>query len=144
MSPMAPNNPLAPPSVQGISNYLIPDYMEMDFGYPFTFSLSASQTQLGQVVSIIIEADFLLRGLIFTSDGSFKMRFQDGQQFYTSPDFIYSVNMPNTAGDPFPVWPEIFYPAGGRITIDIADLSAAPNTGQILFKGASRYKLRIA
>lgn len=138
------NNPLAPPSMQGIASNLIPDYMEMDFSYPFTFSLTASQVQLGQVVSIIIEADFLLRGIIFTSDGTFKMRLQDGQQYYLSPDFIYSVNMPNTAGDPFPIWPEVFYPAGGRITIDIADLSVATNTGQILFRGSSRYKLRMA
>lgn len=136
-------NPLAPPSIQGIAANLIPDYMEMDFSYPYTFSLTASQTLLGQVVSILVEADFLLRGIIFTSDGAFKLRFQDGQQYYNSPDFIYSANMPNTAGDPFPIWPEIFYPAGGRITIDIADLSTATNTGQILFRGTARYRLGV-
>lgn len=136
-------NPLAPPSIQGISPNLIPDYMEMDFSYPYTFSLTASQTLLGQVVSILVEADFLLRGIIFTSDGAFKLRFQDGQQYYNSPDFIYSANMPNTAGDPFSIFPEIFYPAGGRITIDIADLSVATNTGQILFRGTSRYRLEM-
>ena len=137
-------NPLVPPAVQGIPSNLIPGFMEMDFSYPYTFSLTGNQTLLGQVVSILIEADFLWRGLIFVSDGTFKARFQDGQQYYTSPDFIYSTNMPNTAGDPFPIFPEIFYPAGGRITIDISDLSGTTNTGQILFRGTSRYKVQAA
>jgi len=141
MMPHYPTNPLAPPAMQGVGQSSLPDYMEMDFSYPYTFSLAANQVLLGQVVSVLIEADFLWRGLLFVSDGAFKVRFQDGSQYYTSPDFIYSANLPNTAGDPFPIFPEVFYPAGGRITIDIADLSNNTNTGQILFRVASRYSL---
>ena len=68
-------------------------------------------------------------------------RFQDGQQYYLSNDLIQSANLPNTAGDPFPFFPEVFYPAGGKIVLDIEDTSDAPNTGQILFIGANRYKI---
>lgn len=135
-------NPLSPAPVQGIVGNLTPGYMEMSFGYPYTINLTANQTLLGQVVSVLLEADFLWRGLLFVSDGTFKVRFQDGQQYYTSTDFIFSTNMPNTAGDPFPIFPEVYYPAGGRITLDITDLSGSTNTGQILFMGVSRYQLQ--
>jgi hypothetical protein len=137
-------NPLAPQSILGIPEDLIPDAMEMDFSYPYTVNLTALQSLVGQVVSIQVDADFWLMSLVFTTTGTFQLRYQDGQQYYTSPDYIQSGNMPNTAGDPFPVWPAVFYPAGGRITLDIADTSNAGNTGQILFKGVSRYKLKIA
>lgn len=132
-------NPIAPVSVQGIPPG---STLDMSFAYPFSFSLTANQLLQGSVVSILTDADFLWRGLLFVSDGNFSVRFQDGQQYYLSPQMIYSTNLPNTAGDPFPIVPEVFYPAGGRITIDIQDLSGSTNTGQLLFIGANRFRLR--
>jgi hypothetical protein len=42
---------------------------------------------------------------------------------------------------PWPVSPGILFPGGGRIGIDINDLSAAPNTIQLTFRGVKRYRL---
>lgn len=134
-------NPLAPAVVQGIPSVPPPGFLDMAFSYPFSFSLTANQVSLGNVVSILIEADFYWRGLSFVSDGVFAVRFQDGQQYYLSTGFIYSTNLPNTAGDPFPFFPEVYYPAGGRITVDLQDLSGGTNTGQLLFIGTSRYRV---
>jgi hypothetical protein len=41
----------------------------------------------------------------------------------------------------WPMFPEIVIPAGGRIGIDIQDLSAAPNTVQLAFRGVKRYRM---
>ena len=98
-----------------------------------------SKSLFGQ--SILTSADFLLRGLLFTTTGAFSLRLYDGNQYALSSDLIVSANLLGVAGDPFPMFPEIFYPAGGRITLDIADTSNAGNTGQIIFIGASRYHL---
>jgi hypothetical protein len=134
-------NPLSPPAVQGISG-IMPDFVDRAYGYPYTFSLEASETLTNQVVSVLTEADFLLRGIVFVSDDSFSFRYQDGLQYYVSPDFVADTAMPNSAAEPFPVVNEVFYPAGGRITIDIRNDITDTNTGQILFLGVSRYRIR--
>jgi len=133
-------NPLSPVAAQGVP---IPEdgYMDVAYSYPFNFSLTANQLSLGNPVSIQTDADFAFRGLIFVSDGVFQVRLYDGQQYQLSAGFISSLCLPNTAGDPFPFVPEVFYPAGSRITIDIQDLSGDANTGQLLFVGVNRYRL---
>ena len=134
-------NPLASPAQNGVMNASPFNCMDQAGFYVYPIDLSANQLLSNQSVSILTEPDFLWRGLIFTSTGSFSVRFQDGQQYYLSNDLIQSANLPNTAGDPFPFFPEVFYPAGGKIVLDIEDTSDAPNTGQILFIGANRYKI---
>lgn len=134
-------NPLAAPAQNGVMNASPFNCMDQAGFYVYPIDLSANQLLSNQSVSILTEPDFLWRGLIFTSTGSFSVRFQDGQQYYLSNDLIQSANLPNTAGDPFPFFPEVFYPAGGKIVLDIEDTSDAPNTGQILFIGANRYKI---
>jgi len=132
-------NPISPVAVQGVQSP-VSGYLDVAYGYPFPFSLSANQLSLANQVSIQTDADFVFRGLIFVSDGIFQARFYDGNNYALSTGFIQSGCMPNTAGDPFPFVPEVWYPAGGRITVDIQDLSGSSNTGQMLFLGANRYK----
>jgi len=135
-------NPIATPAVQGIAgDNLGIGYIEVPFNYTYNISLTASQLLQGQVVSIFTEADFVWRGLVFQSTGLFSVQFQDGQGYYLSSGLMYSTNLPNSPGDPFPMFPEVFYPAGGRIYFNIQDLSVATNTGQILFIGANRYQV---
>src|SRR5579864_6305916 len=107
-------NPLAPPSVQGVNSNTPPGYVDIAFNYVFNFSLTSQVILLDQPVSILTEADFLWRGLVFNSTGAFNVRFQDGQQFYLSSALVNSQNLLATAGDPFPIFPEVFYPAAGR------------------------------
>jgi len=133
-------NPISPAAVQGVQGSVPSGYLDVAYGYPYSFTLTANQLSLGNPVSIQTDADFMFRGLIFTSDGTFQVRLYDGQQYALSTGFINSLCLPNSAGDPYPFVPEVWYPAGGRITIDIQDLSGSGNTGQLLFLGANRYR----
>jgi len=134
-------NPVASPAANGVMNASPYNCLDQSFNYVYPINLTALQQLNNQSVSILTEPDFLLRGLMFTSTGSFSIRLQDGQQYYLSNDLIFSANLLSTAGDPFPIFPEVFYPAGGKIVLDIADTSNAVNTGQITFIGAHRYKV---
>lgn len=134
-------NPIAPVSFQGIDPSAPAGYFDRPFDYAYNASLTALQSLQAQIVSIFTEADFMWRGMFFTSTGTFSVRFQDGDGYYLSNSLIFSSNFPNTPGDPFPMFPEVKYPAGGRIWIDITDTSNAPNVIQIAFVGVNRYGL---
>jgi len=122
-------------------------------GVPFTycfppnntvFTLAANQLVLNQVVPIFTQAEFLWRGLMFVSTGAFSIRIQDGEQFYLSEDLVPSVSLPHSAGDPFMWEPNVPYPAGGKILIDLQDTSGAPNSIQLAFIGENKYRLRLS
>ncbi len=134
------NNPLAPPAVQGISDPSPEGFVDVPFNYTYDVVMTASQILNNEVVSIF-NADFIWRGLIISATGLFSVQFQDGYNYYLSTGQIFSTNMANTPGDPWPVFPEVFYPAGGRIYLNITELSAAQNTIQLLFVGVNRYKI---
>ena len=134
-------NQLTPPSIQGIDPSAPMGFLDTQFSYTYDVTLTADQTLFNEVVSIFSEADFAWRALIFTATDLFAVRFQDGQGYYISAGMVFSTNLPNSAGDPFPWFPEILYPAGGQIQLDIQDLSGAENVIQILFVGANRYRI---
>ena len=134
-------NPVSPPAVQGISDASPTGFIDVPFQYIYNIDLTSLQFLNNEVVSIFTEADFAWRGLVFSSDGLFSVQFQDGQGYYLSAGQVLSTNMPNTPGDPWPVFPEVLYPAGGRIILSITDLSSDVNAGQLLFIGVNRYKI---
>jgi hypothetical protein len=134
-------NPIAPPATQGIDNSSPEGFVDVPFNYVYNNTLTALQVLNNEVVSIFTEADFAWRGLIFSATGLFSVQFQDGQGYFLSAGQMFSTNMANTPGDPWPVFPEVLYPAGGRIFLNITDLSNAPNTIQLLFVGVNRYRI---
>lgn len=134
-------NALSPASVNGVNDASPDNYLDVSFGYTYNKVLTASQTLIGETVSVFSEAAFCFRGLVFTSTGLFAVRFQDGEGYYLQSGMVYSTNYPNNPGDPFPWYPEVVYPPSGQIWIDIQDLSGSQNTVQILFVGANRYKV---
>lgn len=134
-------NPIAPPAVQGIDNSAPEGFFDLPFNYTYDQTLTANQVLNNEVVSIFTEADFAWRGLIFSATGLFSVQFQDGQGYYLSAGQMFSTNMPNVPGDPWPVFPEVPYPAGGRIYINITDLSGEENVIQLLFVGVNRYRI---
>ena len=134
-------NPIAPPAVQGIDNSSPEGFVDVPFNYVYNNTLTANQVLNNEVVSIFTEADFAWRGLIFSATGLFSVQFQDGQGYYLSAGQMFSTNLTNTPGDPWPVFPEVLYPAGGRIYLNITDLSNSGNTIQLLFVGVNRYRL---
>lgn len=134
-------NPIAPPAIQGF-DYSSPEgFVDVPFNYVYNNTLTGLQVLNNETVPIFTEADFAWRGLIFSATGLFSIQFQDGQGYYLSAGQMFSSNMPNTPGDPWVVFPEVLYPAGGRIFMNITELSGASNTLQLLFVGVNRYSI---
>jgi hypothetical protein len=134
-------NPMSPPAVQGIMDASPHGFIDVPFDYVYNQTLTGNQVLNNEVVSIFTEADFAWRGLIFSATGLFSVQFQDGQGYYLSSGLVYSTNMPNTPGDPFVRFPEVVYPAGGRITLNITELTGSTNVVQLLFVGVNRYRI---
>ena len=134
-------NPIAPVVFNGVNDAAPPGYIDQAFDYVFNVQLTASQSLPDQSVQIYTYAAFIVRALVITvQSGAFSVRFYDGQGYALSNALINSFNLVGTPSDPTPFMPEIMYPAGGRIGIDIQDDSDATNNIQIVFRGVNRYK----
>lgn len=135
-------NPFAPPSYNGLNPAAPQGYVDVDFIYPYDVNLTASQFLRDQSISTTNDADFAWRAIVIAfATGAFNIRFADSQGFYLSNGMIASANLIGDAASPYPVFPEILIPAGGRIGIDIQDTSVAGNTIQLLCRGVKRYRI---
>ena len=79
------------------------------------------------------------RALVFKSDGAFSIRFSDSQAFFLSDSEMWSANLSNDGSSPYTVFPEVPFPAGSRIGIDMTELSGLVNNIQLVFKGVKRF-----
>lgn len=135
-------NPFAPPAYNGLNDASPERFVDVDFEYIYDVVLTASQILRDQTVSIVNDADFAWRAVnVNFHTGAFSVRFADSQGYYLSSGMILDANLQGDPSSPYPIFPEIVIPAGGRIGIDIADLSAAPNTIQIGFRGVKRFRI---
>jgi thioredoxin reductase len=137
-----PANPFAPPMDNGLNDASPLNYTDVDFTYPYDVVLTANQFLRDQSVSTTNDADFAARAIVIAySTGSFNLRIADSQGYYLSNGMIVSANIQGDAASPYPLFPEILIPAGGRIGIDIQDTSGNPNTIELLFRGVKRYRV---
>ncbi len=135
-------NPYAPPSANGLNDASPQGFVDVDFTYPYDVVLTAGQFLRDQSISTTNDADFIWRALVIGySTGAFNVRFADSQGFYLSNGMIVSANISGDAASPYPIFPEIIIPAGGRIGIDIQDTSNAGNTIEILCRGVKRFRI---
>lgn len=135
-------NPYAPDVFNGLNDASPEGYTDVDFTYPYDVVLTADQFLRDQTVSTTNDADFAIRAIIVaTATGAFNIRISDSQGFYLSNGMIASANLIGDASSPFPIFPELLIPAGGKIGIDIQDTSGAGNTIEILFRGVKRYRV---
>ncbi len=134
-------NQFAPPAINGVDNPNPVGYSDVDFTYTFNVNLLASQPLVNQQVNLHTDADFILRAITYVSTGIFSYRFYDSQDFPLSDAQLFNGNLSADPSEPTVVSPELPFPAGSKIGIDITELSAAPNTVQIVFRGVKRFKL---
>jgi hypothetical protein len=135
-------NPYGSPSINGMNDDSPPSYTDVDFTYPYDVILLANQFLRDQAVSTTNDADFCIRAMVLaTFTGAFNLRISDSQGFYLSNGLIASANLIGDAASPFPIFPELIIPAGGKIGLDIQDTSGAGNTIEILFRGVKRYRI---
>lgn len=136
-------NPLAPPAYNGLPNGAPPNYVDVAFSYVYDITLSASQSLLNQTVPIQPDADFIWRATsVGIATGQFMVKYYDSQGYAlsNSPRINNAFNV-GLISTPEPRLPDLIFPAGSRIGLDIYDLSAAPNIIEITFIGVKRYRL---
>ena len=135
-------NPYAPPSYNGFNDAAPLGFVDVDFTYPYDVVLTGNQFLRDQSISTTNDADFSWRAIVIAySTGAFNVRFADSQGYYLSNGMIVSANILGDASSPYPIFPEILIPAGGRIGIDIQDTSGSGNTIELLFRGVKRYRI---
>jgi hypothetical protein len=137
-----PANPWGSPLDNGLNNASPLNYQDVDFTYVYDVILTASQLLNNQSVSTTNDADFVIRAIVIASStGAFNIRLYDSQGYALSNSLIANANIQGDAASPYPIFPEIIIPAGGRIGIDIQDSSGSGNTIEILFRGVKRYRV---
>lgn len=141
-------NPFAPPAVAGVNSAAPAGFIDVDFTYVHDFTLAAGAELYGQLVPISQDADFILRGMHFSQPaaaaGPFNFRIADSQGYQLSNGLVSSGNLSNSAARPTPVFPEMLFPAGSQITVDIENPGAGAITTQICFRGVKRFRLAAA
>ena len=136
-------NPYAPPAYNGLAGDYPNGFYDVSFDNVYEVSLTANQMLRDQQLAIDTDADFCWRAFqVVSNTGAFSIRFSDSQGYYLSNGMLASPTFfQGTFSVLWPVFPEVMIPAGGRIGIDIQDISAAPNTVQLVFRGVKRYRL---
>jgi hypothetical protein len=131
-------NPYAPPAYQGTPNGAPEGFIDVGFDYVFNVPVALPATAIlsGQAVPLDSDADFVWRG-VFLSNVAVRLRFLDANGYYLSNDYILGANLQTV------VFPELLFPAGGRIGIDFVEAAAGAGIPalQLLFRGAKRYRL---
>lgn len=136
------NNPYAPPCYNGLNPDSPANFVDVDFSYPYDVTLTSLEVLPGQQISTTNDADFAWRAVVVAlMTGPFSVKFYDSQNYSLSNDYIASANLLGDASSPFPIFPEILIPAGGRIGIDIQDTSGAGNTIELLCRGVKRFRI---
>lgn len=135
-------NPYAPPAYNGMNNNPPAGYVDVEFEYVYDVTLTANQFLRDQTLPTTNDADFAWWAInVNAATGAFSVRFTDSQGYYLSNGQVLSANIQGDPSSPYPVFPEIIIPAGGRIGIDIQDLSGDSNTIEIGCRGVKRYKI---
>ena len=140
------SNPQATPVLNGLVPEFPMGYIDVAFDYVYDVAMLANQVLRDQSIPIHTDSDFVLRAAVLSqATGAFSIRFNDSQGYYLSSGFLLSANfLSGTVPFPFPIFPELLFPAGARIGVEINELSGAPNTVQMLLRGAKRYRLPAA
>ncbi len=140
-------NPAATPVVNGLTPEFPLGYIDVSFDYVYDVTLTALQQLRDQSVPVHTDSDFVFRAVeVNQLTGAFSIRFNDSQGYYLSSGFINSsAFLSGTVPYPYPIFPELLFPAGSRIGIEINDLSnGQSNVIQLLLRGAKRYRLPAA
>jgi len=133
-------NQFSPVGYAGLPNGAPRGFLDKPFSYVFDTTLTALQALLSQSVPIQTDSEFWLRGVyVSLATGSFTFRFSDANNYYFSDTQIANANYSTFAGQPTVILPEVWYPAGSKLSIDITDTSNAGNTVEIVFLGVKRY-----
>lgn len=122
-------------------------FYDRDFEYvwqPPNGQLTANQSLKTQQ-AINVDADFWCAGwYVPVATGAFEVLITDSDGYQWSNIPMNSAGLSVNGGNPQVLTPSHRFPAGGKIQIDIRDLSGATNNVQINFKGWKRMNPPVA
>jgi len=111
---------------------------------PLNGQLTALQNIVGDTVAIQTDADFLLYAVyISLYTAPFQVQFVDSYGYQLSNGFMNSGAFSQSSSNPTVFSPAHPFPAGGKILINIQDLSGATNNLQLVFKGVKRFRVSL-
>lgn len=142
--PLVTRAPFAPASLMGLGNTAPQGtpYPDQSYDIPVDIVMTGNQVNLVTNQTIERDADYVWRGVVINSytDVRFKVQFNINGWYNLSPTQINAGNYQSDPGAPYPIWPELTVPAGGRIQITTTDFSGSTNTIQIVLRGVKRFK----
>jgi hypothetical protein len=115
---------------------------EESYDLVFSRSLTANQALIDQALYTDGDSEFLITSVVGTSTGAYSIRLKGPTGRYLQSAAVRNTNFVGSAIFPSAILPALLLPANGRITLDVTDLSAAPNTIEILFRGIKRFPIR--
>lgn len=143
-----PMNPYAPDYFQGMN-----EAPADEIGYeprPYTYLYNPPNNQLtlnqileGQSVSIDTDSDFLLLAwYISLFTGAFQVQLIDSSGYQLMSGFMNSSAIAQSSATPTVFSPSHPFPAGGKIQLNIQDLSGATNGLQLAFVGKKLFRVQ--
>lgn len=143
---MQPMNQYSPEYFRGV-NVASPDqvgYEPRPFSYiynPPNNQLTALQEVVNDAIQIDVDSDFrLFAWYIALFNGEFEIQIADSTGYYLFSGFMNSGGISQSAAVPTIFSPAHPFPAGGKIIININDLSNATNALQIVFVGEKLFR----
>jgi len=137
-------NPFSPPAYGGFAERN-KDFVEQDFTYLASVTLSPSQLQTDLTVSIDNDSDFEWRAItVPVRTGPYEIQFFDAQNNPLSNTYISYLNFQNASNGsmPFPLTPAVLIPMSGIVKYNIRNLTASPNIIQIALRGVKRFRFQ--
>lgn len=136
-------NPYAPMAYNDLGPQQ-PGVFDRDFGYVYNVTLTAGQSLTQQPIGIDTDADFILRSVTAQNLGPFAFRIIDSTGAYLMDNYVGSFVFNGISGlsSPWIIWPDMFFPAGSQLKLDITDQSGTINPTQLIFRGCKRYASR--
>lgn len=145
MLPQRLYNPYAAPGLNGV-NAVQPDdeFIDVDTAYVYNSPIDFTGELIGQQLTLQGDSDFALRAIEIATAGTTPtlVRFYNSQGYYLSDNYIDVTLFNAILSQPFVIFPEMLFPANGRILLDINNVATdgSTQTLQIVFRGVKRYR----
>jgi hypothetical protein len=131
-------NPLAAPVYSGLNPLSGP----ADFTYSIDIPIVHATTDIfSGGVQCDTSAPFHWMGIVINSFTSvqFSVRFGINGTYYISDNQLLAANYVSDPSAPYTLVGQLIVPAGGRITVDLTNMSGANNTIEILCRGVKLF-----
>lgn len=144
-----PMNQFAPAYQQGTNQPPPEEVGFEDRTYEYVYNPPNGQLTANQLLldskSINTDADFYIAGWYLSRvTGTFQVQLTDASGYEMSDGMVVATAISFSASNPTVISPAHPIPAGGKIKLQLQDLSGSTNPIQIVFKGWKRFRRPVA